>query len=266
MKKIVALLFWIITAISVGQSSSDILTESFKLIKSYDSVYLSLNGTDNFNGSITSLRSDTYWQFTSSSNGFRVVKMENTDYSNGKINYRVVGDGKNIWLYALDRNEYSYYSYGMWKADPQPGGYVESMSWSFTWYSWGATSYCSRLLEDIYLRGYRCWVVPVNDFIIDNGRFIYDPLSGRLFQSNRNTFYISYWHGIPVNKTVTYEIEVTNNGNVLRAVYFAEKSKIQNCDRLTNWKIDIFTKFTGGNYQFVPPVGARAIPGRRGVG
>lgn len=240
---------------------------AFQTFGANSSVRVRLDGTETIGTSTIPVVGELYWNRSYDANGQPVAKMEYTEYRDGFLVQRSVGDGTTFYCYSPFKNEYWVANYGS-HGPFNPARYLANLVDDATAGMKGSATYLGRLLREVYVvNGYRAWIPGAQEMLLTDGQPpVADPVVGsRTYAAGPNTEYGLFWFGKPARKSLAFQFDVNGSTRDLKAIFFAEASSLQGTPRLVEWRADIYTNVVpaANNFVFIPPANARIIVGPR---
>ncbi len=255
-------------AVSAAQSTAVSLVQAaFQNLRAEPSIWMRMTGTDAINGNGVALIADTFWYTTYSPTGQPISKLEMTEFRNGVLSTRIVGDGTTLWAYNVAKNEYAASNYGAINAPSQPPTYQQALLQGFGSHAKGQIVHPARLLREVYSGGfalYRPWLIAAQERVVQGTQSFDDPVLGaaRRYQATPTQTFLVFWTGSPATRSLAFGTFLDQNTNTwkLGSVYYADSSAVGSNSRLVEWGMSIQpVQPSVGNFLFVPPNGARAI-------
>ncbi len=179
----------------------------------------------------------------------QVAQLELLSYRDGRMTYRAAGDGDRYWHYDLAKKQYTSTEYGTAK---YVGQERSRMFKNMSVRSQGVQTFLSRLMADAFVTGLAstgatrsAWLPwrPTSTVTVDGSNVICES-------------------SIPSQSQLTYILESgTGFRHLLRGASYIEQSIISGRKRTVQWQAlivrDEIPRDT--SFEFVPPVGSRAV-------
>jgi len=273
-KRTATLLISLISTVTAfGQATtpaSDAVKWAFQNLNDDRSIRVRLTGTDTLGSTETTLAGELYWWLSEPIGGRGEIsaKVEFTDYRNGTLVQRAVGDGRAFFNYSPQRNNYWVTSYGT-HGPTQPQRYLVNLVDDFTSAMKGSSTYLARLLREVYVvNGFRAWVPGGLERLVNViGEPVPDPvIPTRVYVATDTTQYAMFWIGSPARKSIVFELTLgSGSPQEISRIYFAEKSTLGGQARLVDWTSEVFTNFTPAaeSFVFTAPSNAKPVVGPR---
>lgn len=211
---------------------------------------------------------ELFWWIDYDAKGHMTAKIEYSEWRDGILVQRTVGDGKSLYDYNPRRNDYWVGSYGTHGPTPPPR-YLANLMDDFTASLKGSMTYLGRLMREAFLvGGYRPWIPGGQEYLVtkDSG-VVPDPIwRDRTFVGTETTEYAIFWQGEPAKRSIIFKTGIGGHrGRTLDHIFFTELTKVGDEPRTVDWQARIFTDVVPAaeNFVFIPPVGAKPIVGPR---
>lgn len=252
----------------VGDEAANAVRFAFGELATHRQLRIRINGTETIDRASMSIVGELYWSLSYDAAGLPNAKIEYTEWRDGILVQRTVGDGRALYNYAPRKNEYWVGSYGTHGPTPPPR-YLANLMDDFTASLNGSLTYAGRLMRESFaVGGYRPWIPGGSQFLVTEASgVIRDPIvRDRNYVGTDTTEYAMFWLGTPAKRAVVFETELGGStGRILKSFTFTETSKVGDKARMVDWKATIFPDVVpaADNFIFVPPAGARPIVGPR---
>jgi hypothetical protein len=247
---------------------------AFKALRPETNALLRLVGNEYFGSTTTPIQTDLFWNRPGFA-GAQDMRIEMLEARNALWNRRVVADGRHVWGVDLIKNTYSTARYGSYNST-KPNDYESNGMLSVGILANGESTWPARLVREVWGGNdalYRPWI-PLSsnrsEFTVQGVSSTADPVvTSRVYTSSLIKKFHIYWlvkAGTPV-RSVTFELDqnqVTAAWN-LTAIYFSDRVNKGTVQKLTDWKLSVYTGTlpSTGNFTYTPAAGARAIAGPR---
>lgn len=256
---------------ALGQTAapaSDAVRWAFQNLYLDQSIRVRVTGSETLGSTTTTTTGELYWWLTNADRATPTAKIEFTEYRNGIITQRAVGNGRQFYNFTPQKNEFWVTSYGTYGTQ-QPQRYLPNLADDFTSAMKGSMTYLARLIREAYVvNGYRAWVPGGSEALITQiAPATSDPvLPSRTYAATDTTQYAMFWIGNPARKSVVFELTQDAGGawDITR-IFFAERSSLGGKARLVEWTAEIFRDFipAADDFVFIPPSTARPVVGPR---
>lgn len=233
-------------------------------LRTQPSVWIRVDGVDDYIQS-HSFTTDTFWYQTVQPSG-PLIKLESTEYRDGRLIRRIVGDGNTLWAFDPLRNEYSAKVYGSLTGG-QNQNLLRDLLTGFGSHATGNLASSARLVRETYGGGaalFRPWVIGSQSWALMDPQFMNDPIVGTKWTyraSPARQFAVYYVAGPPA-KSLSFQFDQNSKSGAweLTNVYGAESSTVAGKDRLVYWHMTITPVLPAtANFEFVPPANARPV-------
>lgn len=204
-------------------------------------------------------------QFSYSTTGVPVEKIEIIENINGILAQRIVADGMTLSSWTPSANQVSSSTYGSYSPQAQDtptrlGDGLASI----------ATGYCGypvRFYRDIFFASgptFRTWM-PGGTAQMLNGVGVHpDPVNpNRNYVVSPNAQFALFTMGQPANRSLAFEFDSSSGSEQMTFAYYTERKPVGAEIRVVDWQMSFSSpaQFPAGTFTFVPPVGARLVAG-----
>lgn len=233
-------------------------------LRSQPSLWVRVDGVDDYIQGNT-FSADTFW-YQSFQTGGPTAKLESTEYRNGRLIRRIVGDGNTLWAYDPLRNEYSAKVYGSLTGN-QNQNLLRDLLTGFSSHATGNLASSARLVRETYGGGaalFRSWLTGGQSWALADPQFMNDPVVGSKWvyrASPVRQFAVYYLPGTPA-RSLSFQLDQNGKSGAweLTNIYGADASSVAGKDRLVYWHMTITPVLPAtANFEFVPPANARPI-------
>ncbi|HRK22255.1 MAG TPA: hypothetical protein PLX06_10615 [Fimbriimonadaceae bacterium] len=250
----------------VDNAATDAVKWAFGQLGTQRKLRIRVQGTETIDRSSMTIAGELYFWLDFDAGGIPTAKLEYSEWRDGILVNRTVGDGKALYRYSPQRNEYWVGSYGTHGPTP-PARYLPNLMDDFTACLGGSMTYFGRLLRESFVTGgYRAWIPGGQEFLVTKET---GPAQDRMWRERRffgteSVEYAMFWLGTPARRAITFETAIGGEtGRTLERIYFTEDSKVGDAPRRVDWIAKIYTNVipAAENFVFVPPIGAKPIVG-----
>lgn len=247
--------------------------QAFKNLRSAEKALYRLIGSEKFGSSTTPFASDFFYDRPLASVS-QDLKMELVEARNALVTRRVVADGRHVWGIDPIKNTYSTVRYGSYTA-ARPTDYEQNALQSMNVLASGQSAWPARMAREVWGGTgalYRSWIPASSnrsEYTVEGGASQTDPvMTTRSYVSTPIKKFHIYWitkAGTPT-RSLTFELKQDSSSAwQLKAVYYTDVVQQGAIQRVTDWKMDIYTGVlpTPGIFTYTPAPGAKAIAGPR---
>ncbi len=265
-----------------GAANAQLLTPSeqevniaFATLRGMDKVLFRMQGAEYIGSITTPIQSDLFWNRPITAIPAQDLQIELIEARNLVQTRRIVADGRHLWTVDLTKPQYSVARYGSYGA-AMPTDYDSNALQSFNLSANGQSALLARMVREIWggtTSQYRPWIPSStnrSEFTIQGGATYADPVvPTRVYVSSLTKKYFVYWltkSGVKT-RSLTFEMDFNNTTTNfdLTAIYYSDNSAMGSTNRLTDWKMTVYTGIlpASGNFAFTPAAGWRAVAGPR---
>lgn len=275
MKLPIALALACVAAPSFAQTpnaATDAVRWAFSELATHRQLRVRIQGTETIDRASMTITGELYWSLAYDAAGLPTAKIEYTEWRDGILVQRTVGNGKALYSYSPQRNDYWVGSYGTHGPTP-PARYLPNLMDDFTASLNGSLTYLGRLMRETYaVGGFRAWIPGGSEFLVTKDTVpVRDPIyRNRVYAGTDSTEFAMFWLGNPAKRSIVFETEIGGrSGRTLKSIAFTEVSKVGDKPRIVDWRATLYPDVVPAeeNFVFVPPAGAKPIVGPRpGIG
>lgn len=224
------------------------LPSAYGWLKSQQVMQIDLSGTTVLGTENHTLYSQLLLNVETNPDGTRVIKVNMATSRDGAWLCRWIGDGKTLWFYDERFNEYATFEYGADSLD-SPEAYPRALTKTLVSWSRQEGTALSRMLSDLQVGG-------SNSF--------YNWLPGGESGVFDDSVYFRI--GAPVTRQVLFNLNPsTKHINSLQ--WYSLDRFVNDKFKETNWTMTFYPQASlppTWSFDFVPPIGARAVARPRG--
>lgn len=231
-----------------------------------DSIFLELNGSETIAGNTTRMKTQIWWKSEFDGTGRQTVRMQVLQHQNDVLVQRIVGNGDALYNYNVRSHEYSVSQYGGF-GGTRPEFYVRDLLNFSNMVAKGQDAWGTKMLRELFGLGresYRSWMPGIRPSELPDGRYEDPVWNERAYVTNPTTDYLLY-NGSP-RRSIAFELVDDPPSDVYRlsAIYFAERGKVGNKNRLVEWQLKPY-KLIEVDYRDFTPYNRDELRGWRPV-
>jgi hypothetical protein len=210
-------------------------------------------------GSVTNrYKTHLYWQ-TEYTDGrpttkFQLLQIHDNAPGGPLLVQRIIGNGETVWNYDHKGREYSASQYGGYGA-ARPQNYTRDLLQIVNAAAKGQGTWATKMLRELHANtsvSYKTWMPGITPYELPDGPN-HDPVwYDRVYLGTPSIDFVMY-NGAP-RRTIVFQLEDDPPSDIYRlsAIYFNERSKIGNSDRLVEWKLTPYKGIAFDNKNFTP--------------